>query len=145
MLMSAYGITELCGTVIFTELDDPWTHACARAGGPSPGFEVKVVDPETGAELGPGRRGELIGRGPSRFVGYFRNDDQTRAVIDDEGFFHTGDLCSIDADGRVEFHGRMKDMLKVEARTSRRSRSSRSWPRIRRSRWPRSSESPTRG
>lgn len=112
-LMSAYGITELCGTVIFSELDDPLEARLRTCGRPLPGFEIKVVDPETGAELPPGERGELIGRGPSRFVGYFRNDDQTRAAIDDDGFFHTGDLCSKDTENRIEFHGRLKDMLKV--------------------------------
>jgi acyl-CoA synthetase (AMP-forming)/AMP-acid ligase II len=112
-LMSAYGITELCGTVIFTELDDPLDARLQTCGRPLPGFEIKVVDPESGAELAPGERGELVGRGPSRFLGYFRNEAQTSEVIDGDGFFHTGDLCSMDADGRVAFHGRIKDMLKV--------------------------------
>jgi fatty-acyl-CoA synthase len=113
ILMSAYGITELCGTVIFTELDDPLEARVTTCGRPLPGFEVRVVDPETGAPLPAGQRGELVGRGPSRFDGYFANPEQTRLAIDDEGYFHTGDLCSIDADGRVLFHGRIKDMLKV--------------------------------
>ena len=112
-LMSAYGITELCGTVAFTELDDPLAVRVATCGRPLPGFELIVVDPETGAELEPGERGELIGRGSSRFVGYHRNEQQTRAVIDSAGYVHTGDLCSIDVDGRISFHGRIKDMLKV--------------------------------
>jgi acyl-CoA synthetase (AMP-forming)/AMP-acid ligase II len=112
-LMSAYGITELCGTVIFSELDDPLEARLRTCGRPLPGFEVKVVDPETGAGLAPGERGELVGRGPSRFVGYFRNDEQTSAAVDDEGFFHTGDLCSMDVENRIAFHGRLKDMLKV--------------------------------
>jgi acyl-CoA synthetase (AMP-forming)/AMP-acid ligase II len=111
--MSAYGITELCGTVIFTELDDPLEARVTTCGRPLPGFEVRVVDPETGDPLPAGQRGELVGRGPSRFDGYFANPEQTRLAIDDEGYFHTGDLCSIDDDGRVLFHGRIKDMLKV--------------------------------
>jgi fatty-acyl-CoA synthase len=113
VLMSAYGITELCGTVIFTELDDPAEVRVTTCGRPLPGFEIRVVDPVTGAPLPAGERGELIGRGPSRFIGYYRNDELTRAVVDDEGFFHTGDLCSVDGDGRVLYHGRLKDMLKV--------------------------------
>jgi fatty-acyl-CoA synthase len=112
-LMSAYGITELCGTVIFTELDDPTEVREATCGRPLPGFEIRVVDPDTGSPLPPGERGELTGRGPSRFTGYYRNEELTRTVVDDEGFFHTGDLCSIDPDGRVRYHGRIKDMLKV--------------------------------
>ncbi len=112
-LMSAYGITELCGTVVFTELDDPLEVRVQTCGRPLPGFELKVVDPESGAELGLDERGELIGRGPSRFLGYHRNPGQTRAVIDDNGYVHTGDLCSIGSNGRISFHGRIKDMLKV--------------------------------
>jgi fatty-acyl-CoA synthase len=112
-LISAYGITELCGTLIFNELGDDLEQRLTTCGTPIPGFEMRVVDPETGTELPYGERGELIGRGPSRFDGYYRNEEQTRAVIDDEGFFHTGDLCSIDAVGRVTYHGRIKDMLKV--------------------------------
>ena len=122
VLMSAYGITELCGTVIFTELDDPLEARVRTCGRPLPGFEIKIVDPETGAELGADERGELVGRGPSRFLGYYRNEDQTRETIDAEGFFHTGDLCSIGADGRISFHGRIKDMLKVGRRERRRRR-----------------------
>jgi fatty-acyl-CoA synthase len=112
-LISAYGITELCGTLIFNELDDDLEQRLTTCGTPIPGFEMRVVDPETGVELPYGERGELVGRGPSRFDGYYRNEEQTRAAIDDEGFFHTGDLCSIDAEGRVTYHGRIKDMLKV--------------------------------
>jgi acyl-CoA synthetase (AMP-forming)/AMP-acid ligase II len=106
-LISAYGITELCGTLIFNELDDDLEQRLTTCGTPIPGFEMRVLDPDTGAELPYGERGELIGRGPSRFDGYYRNDEQTRAVIDEEGFFHTGDLCSIDAEGRVTYHGRI--------------------------------------
>jgi fatty-acyl-CoA synthase len=112
-LVSAYGITELCGTVVFSELDDPLQARLETCGRPLPGFELKVVDPDTGAPLPPGHRGELVGRGPSRFLGYYGNEAQTRQAIDGDGFFHTGDLCSIGTDRRVSFHGRIKDMLKV--------------------------------
>ncbi len=112
-LMSAYGITELCGTLVFTELDDPVEARVETCGRPLPGFEMRVVDPDTNVELPPGERGELVGRGVSRFAGYYNNPEATRAAIDAEGFFHTGDLCSIDAEGRIHYHGRIKDMLKV--------------------------------
>jgi fatty-acyl-CoA synthase len=113
VLMSAYGITELCGTLVFTELDDPLEARVTTCGTPLPGFDLRVVDPETNAPLPVGVRGELVGRGPSRFDGYYRNAEQTDLAIDAEGYFHTGDLCSIDGDGRILFHGRIKDMLKV--------------------------------
>jgi acyl-CoA synthetase (AMP-forming)/AMP-acid ligase II len=113
ILMNAYGITELCGTVVFTDLDDPVevrTETCGRA---LPGFELRVVDPETNRPVPTRERGELVGRGPSGFDGYFRNEEGTRAAVDDDGWFHTGDLCSMDEKGYVSYHGRLKDMLKV--------------------------------
>lgn len=113
LLMSAYGITELCGTVIFTALDDSVEARTTSCGRPLPGFEMRVVDPDTGQPLPAGERGELVGRGPSRFDGYFNDPEATAAAIDAEGYFHTGDLCSMDAEGRVYYHGRIKDMLKV--------------------------------
>jgi fatty-acyl-CoA synthase len=113
VLMSAYGITELCGTLVFTELDDPLEARLTTCGTPLPGFDLRVVDPETNAPLAAGVRGELVGRGPSRFDGYYNNPEQSQIAIDAEGYFHTGDLCSIDDAGRVWFHGRIKDMLKV--------------------------------
>jgi fatty-acyl-CoA synthase len=113
ILVNAYGITELCGTVVFSELDEPLESRIETCGRPLPGFELRVVDPESNEPLPPNERGELVGRGPSRFDGYYRNPEQTTAVVDGEGFFHTGDLASMDEDGRVIYHGRLKDMLKV--------------------------------
>jgi fatty-acyl-CoA synthase len=113
VLMSAYGITELCGTLVFTELDDPLEARVTTCGTPLPGFDLRVVDPDSNLPLPPGERGELVGRGPSRFDGYYNNPEQTSLAIDAEGYFHTGDLCSIDESGRIWFHGRIKDMLKV--------------------------------
>ncbi len=113
VLMSAYGITELCGTLVFTELDDPLEVRVNTCGVPLPGFDLRIVEAETGEPLPPGERGELVGRGPSRFEGYYNNPEQTELSIDQEGYFHTGDLCSIDEAGRISFHGRLKDMLKV--------------------------------
>jgi acyl-CoA synthetase (AMP-forming)/AMP-acid ligase II len=113
VLMSAYGITELCGTLVFTKLDDPLEARLTTCGTPLPGFDLRVVDPDSNTPLPAGVRGELVGRGPSRFDGYYNNPEQTELAIDGDGYFHTGDLCSIDEDGRIWFHGRIKDMLKV--------------------------------
>ena len=72
----------------------------ASSGKPLPGPELRVVDPATNQPLRPGERGELVGRGPCRFEGYYRNEEATRAVIDKEGWFHTGDLACMDEEGR---------------------------------------------
>jgi acyl-CoA synthetase (AMP-forming)/AMP-acid ligase II len=113
VLVSAYGITELTGTVCYNELDEPEEQRLTTCGKPLEGYELRVVDPETGAELPRNVRGELVARGPQVFAGYFGDPEQTAAVMDAAGFFHTGDLCSIDENGHVLFHGRLKDMLKV--------------------------------
>src|SRR6202020_1875528 len=93
-LINAYGITELCGTVALTELDDPLDVRLVSSGAPLEGFEMRIVDPESCAVLPPGEVGELVGRGRSMFDVYFRTKAATRAAVDAEGFFHTGDLAS---------------------------------------------------
>ena len=112
-LFSAYGITELCGCVAFHGPEDPEAQRLRSCGTALDGFEMRIVDPATNAVLEPGERGELVGRGPQMFRGYYGNPEATAAVTDDEGFFHTGDLCSMTAGGEITYHGRIKDMLKV--------------------------------
>jgi acyl-CoA synthetase (AMP-forming)/AMP-acid ligase II len=112
-LVSAYGITECCGSVAYNRLDDPLEKRLTTCGQPVEGWEVKIVDADTGRELPVGEQGELVVRGPNRFVRYFGDASLTDAVCDPDGFFHTGDRCSLDEDGRLLYHGRIKDMLKV--------------------------------
>ena len=64
--------------------------------------------------VAPGDRGEITYRGPALFDGYYKQPEETAAVFDADGFFHSGDLGAVvDADGRLTFIGRLKDMLKV--------------------------------
>src|SRR5204862_3899179 len=72
---------------------------------------VKIVDPATGAERAIGERGELCCRGYNVMTGYYNNPDATRAAIDADGWLHTGDEASIDADGYVRITGRIKDLI----------------------------------
>ena len=111
--ISSYGCTELGGVCAFGHIEDPLEQRVTTSGRPFPGMEIRIVDPETGAILDPGEVGEIIGRGHSMFDGYYRERELTAQVIDDQGFFHTGDLGTLDADGRVQYRGRLKDMLKV--------------------------------
>jgi fatty-acyl-CoA synthase len=113
VLVSAYGITELCGSVAYNHLDDPLEKRLTTCGHPVAGWEVQIVDPDTGAALQPGEQGELVARGPNRFERYFGDAALTEAVVEPDGWFHTGDRCSLDEDGRLLYHGRIKDMLKV--------------------------------
>ena len=111
--ISSYGCTELGGVCAFGHIEDPLELRVTTSGRPFPGMEIRIIDPETGAQKDTGEIGEIICRGHSMFSGYYREPELTAAVIDDEGFFHTGDLGALDADGRVQYRGRLKDMLKV--------------------------------
>jgi fatty-acyl-CoA synthase len=112
-LFSAYGITELCGCVAYHAPDEPAEQRLSSCGRALDGFEMRIVDSETNVPLAPGERGELVGRGAQMFRGYYGNPEATATVIDEQGFFHTGDLCSMDEHDDITYHGRIKDMLKV--------------------------------
>jgi fatty-acyl-CoA synthase len=72
---------------------------------------VKIVDPETGATLPRGTAGEVCTRGYSVMEGYWNDPQRTAEAIDPEGWMHTGDSGTMDADGYVAIVGRIKDMI----------------------------------
>jgi fatty-acyl-CoA synthase len=111
--VGSFGMTETAGTVTTGAPDEPEESRITRLGRPLPGLAVRVIDPATGGELPVGARGEVHVRGDSVFEGYYRDPAKTAEAIDAEGWFHTGDIGSLDANGTVMFHGRLKDMLKV--------------------------------
>ncbi|WP_447752254.1 class I adenylate-forming enzyme family protein [Sphingopyxis fribergensis] len=76
-----------------------------------PGAERRIVDPETRAEQPPGTKGELEVRGYTLMQGYYKRERE--AVFDADGWFATGDLCTIDADDFLYFHGRAGEMIKT--------------------------------
>ena len=86
---------------------------CDASGFPAPGFEIKVVAPETGRERKPGEEGELLIRGYMITRGYYKKPEATEAAIDGDGWLHTGDTALLRADGHTRFVGRYKDQLKV--------------------------------
>jgi fatty-acyl-CoA synthase len=110
--VSAYGMTEFLGSIAMVETTDPVEVRCETEGRSLPGMEIQIRGPG-GEVLGPGERGEIVGRGPQRFDGYYKDPEKTAMAIEPDGWFHTGDLGSLDADGRLRYLGRMKDMLKV--------------------------------
>ena len=113
VFVGTFGMTETAGTVTTSRLDDSESQRFLRLGTPLSGMEVKAIDPETGEEAAPGERGEAWIRGYSTFSSYYKSPDKTAEALDDDGWFHSGDLISIDADGQLMFHGRLRDMLKV--------------------------------
>ena len=108
--ISSYGCTELGGVCCFGHIEDPLELRTTTSGRPFPGMEIRIIDPETGADA---EIGEIICRGPNMFSGYHGEPELMAAVVDEQGFFHTGDLGSLDPGGRLSYRGRLKDMLKV--------------------------------
>nr|POE87277.1 acyl-coa ligase azaf [Quercus suber] len=78
-----------------------------------PNSEIKLVD-DSGSEVGPGERGEILVRGPNICLGYWRNDAATKDVFDDEGFMHTGDVAMNDDKGWFWIVDRKKELIKVK-------------------------------
>ena len=110
--VGTFGMTETAGTVTTSALDATREQRFTRLGTPLAGLEIKAID-EEGHEVSPGERGEALIRGYSLFSEYYKAPEKTAEALDADGWFHSGDMISIDADGQVMFHGRIKDMLKV--------------------------------
>jgi len=111
--ITAYGLTEAGGVTAFSEPGDDAETRATTAGRPFAGIEVSVRDPATNAALPAGARGELCIRGYCLFDGYYKSPEKNAEAFDAEGWFHTGDLGTLDAEGRIAYLGRTKDMLKV--------------------------------
>jgi fatty-acyl-CoA synthase len=110
-LCTVYGSTETYGNCAVTDAHDPLPLRLATQGLPLPGMTIRAVDPETRAPLPTGEIGELAVRGYTT-PGYFRAPELDAQAFDD-GWFLTGDLGSIEPDGRVRFRGRLKEMIKT--------------------------------
>lgn len=110
--VGTYGLTEAAGTVSTSRLSDSYETRTERCGFPLEEWEVRILDPETGRPCGTDERGEIVLRGPNMLKGYYNAPEKTAEALRD-GWFHTGDIGSIDGNGNVMFHGRTKDMLKV--------------------------------
>jgi fatty-acyl-CoA synthase len=111
--VGSFGMTEAAGTVCTGSPDEPDSLRITRLGKPLPGLEVRILDPESGHDVQTGMRGEVLVRGYSVLEGYYKDPEKTAQAIDRDGWFHTGDIGSLDEHGTIMFHGRLKDMLKV--------------------------------
>lgn len=106
------GMTETGSVALMDpdESDQPERHR-GSFGRPVPDLEAKVVDPDSGAECAVGELGELWFRGPHLMEGYYGRE--RHEVFTPDGWFRTGDACTIDADGYFYFRGRRGDMIKT--------------------------------
>lgn len=107
-----YGTTEDYGFATINDLDDPIEVVYETQGRPLPGIIVKIMSPETGEELGPDQSGEIVLKGHVT-IGYYKDEDKNREAFDEAGYFHTGDLGRIDADGRLRLEGRLRELIKT--------------------------------
>jgi fatty-acyl-CoA synthase len=112
-LVSGYGMSEFGVGVSLGALDSTEEQCVEASGYPAPGYEVKIIDPETGAEQSAGVAGEILVRSYMLMQGYYRKPEETADVIDADGWMHTGDMGLIRDDGHLRFVGRYKDMLKI--------------------------------
>src|SRR5215213_2352512 len=107
----AYGQTESSPVITQTRTDDPLELRVSTVGRALPETEVRVVSMETDEDAGPEEQGELWTRGYHVMKGYYKMEDRTAEVIDEDGWLHTGDLAVMDENGYVRITGRAKDMI----------------------------------
>jgi acyl-CoA synthetase (AMP-forming)/AMP-acid ligase II len=110
-VLTAYGLTESCGTVTMCRRDYPADVIAGTSGRAIPGLEVRAV--VEGRAVPQGEPGEIVVRGYTVMDGYWEDETATAAAIDAEGWLHTGDIGVMDADGNVTITDRVKDMFVV--------------------------------
>lgn len=107
-VMARYSCTEV-GLACGTRARDPDEVVAHTVGRPLPQVELRVLD-AAGKPAPDGEIGEIAIRSPAMMAGYWRDPDATRAAVDPDGFFHTGDLGCVGDDGNIRLSGRSKDM-----------------------------------
>ncbi len=107
----AYGLTETSPLITITRRQVPLELRTSTVGTCLPGVEVSIVNPATGQAVPPGVQGELCCRGYNVMQGYYRMPEATERVLDRDGWFHSGDLATLDNDGYVRITGRAKEMI----------------------------------
>ncbi|HYB20792.1 MAG TPA: AMP-binding protein [Thermodesulfobacteriota bacterium] len=110
-ILQGDGTTE-CGSNIMSLPESP-IEVIAESPGPplAVGNEVKIVDPRTNRIVPLGILGEICHRGPTNFLGYYKDPELTAEAVDERGWFHSGDLGTMDEEGNVRLKGRIKDMI----------------------------------
>jgi len=106
-----FGQTEASAAITLTQQHDSFELKSSTVGVPLPHGEVKIINPATGKTVPCGERGELCCRGYLVMAGYYNMPDKTADTIDSDGWLHSGDLATMNAQGYVNIVGRLKDMV----------------------------------
>ncbi len=106
-----YGMTETSPVSTQSFADDPLDKRVSTVGTVHPHIEVKIINPENGAIVPRGERGEICTRGYSVMLGYWDSPEDTAKVLDQNRWMHTGDLGIMDDEGYVKIVGRIKDII----------------------------------
>ncbi|RLI14057.1 MAG: hypothetical protein DRO43_05045 [Candidatus Hecatellales archaeon] len=110
LFQNLYGVSE--GFSLITRLDDPEKVRTGTAGRPtSPFDEIKLVDPETGREVGVNVPGELWVKGPRVIRGYYKNPSKTSEIFTSDGYYKSGDLLMLDEQGYYHYVSRIRDII----------------------------------
>ncbi len=107
-LVEGYGLTETAPIISVRPFKRP---VLGNVGRPIRELAAKVVDPATGKEVKRGKKGALLVKGPTVMKGYYKRPDLTASVIDENGWFNTGDIARLTANGEIVLCGRLKDTI----------------------------------
>ncbi|MBR5565997.1 MAG: AMP-binding protein [Roseburia sp.] len=110
-IVSVYGQTESSPGSTMSAWTDSLDVRTDTVGYNFPYIECKIINPETGEEVGPGENGEFCSRGYNTMKGYYKMPEATRDTVDAEGWLHSGDLACKDENGNYRITGRLKDMI----------------------------------
>jgi acyl-CoA synthetase (AMP-forming)/AMP-acid ligase II len=113
-LIEGYGLSECTGGIVGNNRQH---YRPGFVGGPVYFHDIRLVDIDSGEDVGVGQPGELWLRGPCVMKGYWQAEDQTRSTLTDDGWLKTGDIAEVDAEGWVSIVGRCKEMIKVSGYT----------------------------
>lgn len=106
-VMEGYGLTETSPVLTFTR--DPFTEKAGSVGTPLPGVEIRLEETDD-KEIN-----EVLVRGDTVMKGYYKNKEKTKEVLDEEGWFRTGDSGRLDEGGRLYLNGRKKNVIVLES------------------------------
>jgi len=108
-----YGMTELNALCLHHHLDEPAASRSLPGVWAAEGIEARCVHPDTGQDVAAGEEGELWFRGRLVTRGYYRKPEETARAFTTDGWFRTGDLAARDAEGRLVFKGRLREVLRI--------------------------------